>query len=201
MPRPALTDEQRREMRHRIRKAASDLYAENGLTEISARAIANRAEVSVGTIYSHFENLTELMQSLWRAPVKRLLDELKDVAATHPEPLDALRVTLQIYERFAREQPTLYRGAFMYVRPESHQKPRQASVEQSDITGPMLAAISLGQRQGVIREGDPSRLAELLWAGLHGAIGLPVNIDRVAFSPPEELDRNMIELLLEWIAR
>ena len=60
MPRPALTEEQRRETRRQIRQAASDMYAENGLSDISARAIAKRAGVSVGTIYSHFANLTDL---------------------------------------------------------------------------------------------------------------------------------------------
>ncbi len=153
----------------------------------------------MGTIYSHFENLTELMQSLWRAPLRRLLQELEEVASSEPEPLDALRALLETYARFALEQPALYRGAFLFVRPESHEKPRQASIEQSDITGPMLAAIERGQSQGLIREGSPAALAELLWAGLHGAIGLPVNIDRVQFSAPEALTGNMIDLLLEWL--
>ena len=39
MPRPALTEEQRRETRRKIRRAAAELYAENGLADISARAV------------------------------------------------------------------------------------------------------------------------------------------------------------------
>ena len=82
MPRPALTEEQRRATRRRIRRAASELYAEAGLSRISARAVAERAGVSVGTLYTHFDNLTDLMRSLWRAPVARLYEEMRD---TNPE--------------------------------------------------------------------------------------------------------------------
>ena len=76
MPRPALTEEQRRESRRRIREAASALYATSGLGDISARAIAKEAGVSVGTIYSHFGSLAELMQSLWRQPARKLVQQL-----------------------------------------------------------------------------------------------------------------------------
>ena len=75
MARPTLTKEQRAEIRSRIRKAATELYPESGLSDISARGIAKRAGVSVGTIYSYFDNLPELMQSLWIEPVRHLVKE------------------------------------------------------------------------------------------------------------------------------
>ena len=71
MARPTLTDEQRRATRQKIRKAASELHAELGIANISARGVAERAGVSVGTLYTHFGNLTTLMQSLWRQPARK----------------------------------------------------------------------------------------------------------------------------------
>jgi AcrR family transcriptional regulator len=64
VPRPALTDKQRRETRLRNFTAAAELCAENGFRDISARTIADKAGVSVGTLYTNFDNLKDLMQSL-----------------------------------------------------------------------------------------------------------------------------------------
>lgn len=200
MPRPALTEEQRRETRRQIRQAASDMYAENGLTDISARAIAKRAGVSVGTIYSHFANLTELMQSLWRQPLRRLLDRLEQVARQHDDPLDRVQALLETYAEFSRRQQPVYRGAFLYIRPESHDKPRQVTLAETEVIGAIIAAVAEGQAAGLIRKGKPEEIAEMLWAGLHGAIALPQNIDRVEFSEPAELQARMIDLLMGWLS-
>lgn len=200
MPRPALNEAQRREIRQRIRDAAAQLYAADGLGSISARAIAEQAGVSVGTIYSHFKNLPELMQSLWREPVRRLVSDLENAAAAQQEPLARLRGLLELYAAFAIKHQAVYRGAFMFVRPEAHDKPHAVPVAEAGIGKVFVAAIRDGQEQGVVRPGDPVTLAELLWAGLHGAQSLPVNVDRVAFSPPQVLTPHMVDLLLEWVA-
>lgn len=77
MPRPALTDEQRKLTRRAIREVAVELYAESGFTDISARKVAERAGIRVGSLYKYFKNLTELMQSLWKMSVIRLVSELE----------------------------------------------------------------------------------------------------------------------------
>ncbi len=38
-------------------------------------------------------------------------------------------------------------------------------------------AVEAGQSAGLIRDGDPRLLAQLLWSGVHGALALPINID------------------------
>lgn len=199
MPRPALTEEQRRETRRRIREAASELYADRGLAEISARAIAEKAGVSVGTLYSYFGNLAELMQSLWRQPVRRLLEDLHAVAERETDPCVRLRALLESYVNFAQRERAVYRGAFMFVRPEAHKKPPAVPVEEADIPKLLIAAIRDGQAAGEFREGDPVVLAELVWSGLHGALALPEGMDRVAFSAPASLGPGMIDVFMEWL--
>ncbi len=199
MPRPALTEEQRRNIRRRIREAASELYATTGLGEISARGIAKKAGVSVGTIYSHFNNLPELMQSLWREPVRRLIKDLQEVADTHSDPAARLHALLTTYAEFAAQQRAVYRGAFMFVRPDSHSRPEAVPVEEAAIPKIFIAAIRDGQARGVFRAGDPVQMAELLWAAMHGALALPDNLDRVAFSSPD-LAPLMIDYLVESLA-
>lgn len=200
MPRPALTDEQRQQTRSNIRSAAARLYAKSGLEKISARAVAEEAGVSVGTLYTHFDSLTALMQSLWKQPVLSLISELETQLLEIDEPLARLRAVLEAYAVFANEHRAVYRGAFMYVRPQSHDKPNAVALKDDRFFSMLSSAIEDAQEQGQVRAGDPERLAQMLWAGVHGAIALPLNVDRLALEPPEATSGPMIEALLEWLS-
>ena len=200
MARPALTEEQRKKTRQSIRKAAAELYQKNGAGDVSARAIADAAGVSVGTLYSYFNNLTELMQSLWKEPVKRLLDQLETDLAKPSKPLDKLERLLKAYVKFASQHRGIYRSAFMYVRPESHKQPEPVSLESDRFFSLFLNAIIEGQTSGDVRTGPPKLLAQTLWAGLHGAIALPINMDRIALEDGPQSVEQMIDLLMAWLS-
>lgn len=87
----------------------------------------------------------------------------------------------------------------MFVRPDSHDKPVQVELNDDRLFAIFANAVAEGQKQGVFRSGGSRKLAQTLWAGLHGAIALPANVDRLAFDPPEKLARHMIDVLLEWL--
>ena len=199
MPRPALTEAQRRETRRKIRRAAAELYAENGLADISARAIAETAGVSVGTLYSYFDNLTDLMQSLWKEPVAHFLADLEAIAEATTEPSKRLRRLLEAYVTFALEQEAVYRGAFLFIRPGSQEKPEPMDPRRDRLFSLLQATVVAGQKAGSFRRGNPRRITQSLWAGLHGAIALPTNIDRIALEPPERSARHMVDPLMQWI--
>lgn len=201
MPRPALTPEQRQATRRAIRQAAADLYANNGAKDISVRAIAERAGVSVGTIYAYFGNLTELMQSLWKQPAKRLLADLEEVTLNIESPLEKLRAILQTYATFAQDQRAVYRGAFLYVRPEDHKKPEPVALSDDRLFNLIQTTISSGQAQGLFIEGDPTKLTQTLWSAVHGAIALPINIDRLAFDTSQQMVQDMIKIMLAWLEK
>lgn len=201
MPRPALTDEQRRKTRQKIRQAAAALYADEGLRDISARSIAEKAGVSVGTLYSYFANLTELMQSLWKEPVSRLIRSMEAQLEEIDDPAEKLRVMLRGYIGFAVEQRNVYRGAFMYVRPASHEQPIPVSLDDDRFFSLFRRVVEEAQDAGVVRDGDVNVIAQVLWSGLHGALSLPQNIDRLALDPPEVAVEPMLEALLEWVEK
>ena len=199
MPRPSLTDEQRRETRRSIRNAAAKLFAENGSKNLSVREIAKSAGVSVGTVYAHFKNLTELMQSLWKKPVSRLITELSDIFDSTEDPSTRIEILLHCYLDFSVAQQPVYRGAFMFVRPESHDKPTPVSLDQDRLYSLFYKTIIEGQEKGLFREGNPNLITQNIWSGLHGAIALPINVDRLALTPSKKNAGNMIDLLLEWL--
>ncbi len=196
MARPAATPEQQEAVRKRIRDAAAALYRAEGLGAITARAIALGAGVSVGTIYAHFGDLATLMQSLWTGKVAQQFARLEDIAARHSDPVARLDALIRDYLRFGLDNASLYRNAFLFVRPESHAKPDAAALSGVAFSSLLIAAITEGQAAGRIVEGPPEQLAQILWSGVHGCLALPANIDRVAFAPPAQIAEAMAAALM-----
>lgn len=199
MPRPALTDEQRKAIRRNIREAASKLYTENGTTNVSVRAVAQQAGVSVGTVYSHFGSLSELLQSLWRQPVGRLVQEMAQLAQENPDPEQRLDELLQAYVRFALKEPQVFRSAFLFVRPESIEPPEQIALADDRFFRLLRQAITDGQHDQKFRLGDPDALTQMVISAVHGALALPINLHRLALSPGEVVAKQAIAAQLEWL--
>lgn len=199
MPRPALTDEQRKVIRRTIREAAARLYADNDLTKVSVRAIAEQAGVSVGTVYAHFGSLSELLQSLWRQPVRKLVEQMTQIAENVSDPAEQLAAFLQAYVRFSVEEPQVFRRALLYVRPESVQPPEQAALSSDRFFRLIRQAISQGQEAKLFRPGDPDMLAQMVLSAVHGALALPVNWHRLALQPGTEVAEQTISAQLEWL--
>lgn len=200
MARPEATPEQREDIRRRMREAAANIYRANGMSAISARAIAKKAGVSVGTIYAHFGNLTGLMQSLWKGHVGRLNETFQKLAAQNELPLDRLRALLAAYLDFGVENAELYRGAFMFVRPDALDKPEIEPLTSADFPALLVDTIQKGQASGAIIAGKPEMLAQILWSGVHGCLALPVNIDRLDLIPAEKLAPDIVSALLNTIS-
>ena len=196
MPRTPATEAQRDAARRRLQKAAAGLYAERGAAAISARAIADRAGVSVGTIYSYFGSLQGLMQSLWMEPVEAINLRFAEVADAAPDPAVRLRALLTAYVEAARAHPALYRGAFMFVRPDALPKPAREPLESAPFARLLLEAIRDGQACDTFRAGDPHRMAELAWAGVHGSLALPINFDRLQFDAAQSVAADMVDLVV-----
>lgn len=196
MPRPRSTPTQRNEQRQRIRKAAAEIYEEDGPDALSVRAIAARAGTSQGTIYTYFTNLADLMRSLWAEPVAKVGRDLERLAASIDDPVDRVRALLTAYLDFAMANPEVYRGAILYVRPTSAPSPDQQDLDKLPFYRLLAAALADAEQNGQLRNDDPRRIAELLWAGVHGAIALPINVDLYALTESGVLAAEMIDLLM-----
>jgi AcrR family transcriptional regulator len=196
MARKPATEAQKKAARRHIQKAAAGLYAEQGAAAVSARAIAERAGVSVGTLYVHFGSLQGLMQSLWMEPVEAINARLVQMAAGIADPVERVRALLSAYVEVAQTRPDLFRGAFLFVRPSDLPKPAREAMESAPFAALLMAAVRDGQAKGVFRNGDPRRLAQIAWAGVHGCLALPVNFDRLALAEPEDLAAQMIDVMI-----
>ena len=196
MGRPAATDSQREEQRRHIRRAAAQIYQEGGIPALSVRAIARRAGVSTGLLYSCFADLSELLRSLWLRPVAEFGHEVEAIVAAEPDPLPRIRALLVAYVAWAHAHADVYRGVLLFVRPPTSPAPEPQPVDEVPLHRELRAAIEAGQRRGCIRPGDPAELALVLWSGVHGALALPVNVDAYAVAPSAELAPAMIATLM-----
>ncbi|QLC23130.1 TetR/AcrR family transcriptional regulator [Parasphingopyxis sp. CP4] len=194
MPRRPATESQREEVRQKIRSAAKAIYRDKGISGISARAIAVSAGVSVGTIYAYFGDLQTLMQSLWLEPLDHINAELQSIAEAHGDPVERLRALMAAYLAVATDNPELYRNAFMFVRPSQLPTPDPAEMDSVVFVALIKQALLDGQNSGRIQSGSVEQMAQLIWAGLHGSIALPVNFDRIALTA--DTGSQMIDMLI-----
>lgn len=199
MARPKATQSQKDAVRSKIRQAAAELYLEQGVANLTARAIAERAGVSPGTIYVHFGNLAGLARSLWQGPVEKFEQELQKLAEQEQDPLERVRSFLSAYLQFARDNPDLYRGTFLFVRPPSEGTPEKQDFGVNTFARLLVDALEEGQRQGWLLVKDARTQAHLIWSTLHGSVALPINLDRFEWQACS--DEDVIEGLLMMLRR
>jgi len=207
MPRPSITSEKKAQMRSDIRAAMVRLIRRRQITpgdvegyqSISIRDVAKEAEISVGTLYKYFENSADLRQSLWLEPVEALKSNIQSNVDEAREPVEKIRVLLEGYVKFSIENPRVFKAAFLFIRPEQHPKPERVSLEHEMFYRNLKTTFEAGQDLGLFKAFDTHVMAQIFWASIHGALGLPENLDRYDFDDVETLTGNMIETLLDLI--
>ncbi len=81
---PAVSRKRRRDpraTRDRLVRAALDLFTTQGYHASTTPQIAARAGVAEGTIYRHFDSKEHLLNELYRAALRLLIKEVRDVPA------------------------------------------------------------------------------------------------------------------------
>lgn len=207
MARPSITPEKREEMRSHVREAVVRLVRRRNIApgdtqawnDISIRDVIEEAGISIGTFYKYFENRADLAQTLWAGPVGRLRDDMQASVDAASSPVDKVRALLDHYVRFALENDRLFRSAFLLVRDKSSSPPDPADLDEETFYRNLCAAFREGQDAGLFKPFDPDMMAQLFWAGIHGALALPINLDRYKFAPREVLVAKMIDALMELI--
>ena len=197
MARPPTTPEQRAETRVRLRRAAAEIHRDEGIGAVTVRSVTKLAGVSPGSLYNSFSGISELLRSLWLEPIMASGEQLAELAAEHTDPVERIRALLGAFADFVAANPAIHRGAMLYVRQANAPEPEVDDAESLPFFAHLKAAIVEGQRAGSIRPGDPNRLAQVTWSGLHGALALPVNAEIYALEPGEEVADDMIDLLVD----
>ena len=151
--------------RTEILLAAEDVFAAKGYHNASIEEIARAAEYATGTVYLYFKDKEALYVELFEEKIRELIQFIEQSIRKEKQPLEALkqliRARMSYFDRnraffqiYVREGMNL--GWSKHDRWDGIRALYQAYLKLLE------RLVRAGQRQGVIRKGDPRRLAVAL---------------------------------------
>jgi AcrR family transcriptional regulator len=165
MPRPKKTPAQLESTREQILDTALAILQESGPEAITSRAIAERMGVAHMSLYTYFENQAAILRALRQREMAKWQTQQK-IFDQGTEMEDITRVVeelLNFYITFARENPNLYRMA--WVMPEVGGETPEESRQRMQVTvGLMAALLQKGMESGVFEPRSSSLAAATILA-------------------------------------
>lgn len=161
-------------MRRAILDAAGRLLAEYGPQALTVRRVAAEVGCSTTVLYTMFGGKVGLADALYREGFERLTRRLEEAEKAHDAPEDPVARAAALAIAY-RESALADRNYYdvMFGRAILGFEPSQESLAVGDASLGMLAdAVREAMDAGVLIEGDPKAVAEVLWAAAHGVVSL-----------------------------
>jgi AcrR family transcriptional regulator len=153
------------DLRRALLDEALRTIQQDGVGALTLRPIGLRLGVSRTALYRHFTDKRALLSAVategFRLLTERLLDAWK---AGGVRGFNAMGVA---YIRFAMANPSHYRvmfGGFVDDRPRDEDLTRESTAAFQALVDAIVAL----QKEGAVRKDDPLRLAQFIWAAVHG---------------------------------
>ncbi len=135
-----------RDLRQRILDAAAQVLSEGGPRPRLITTIAERAQVSRPTLYRHFPDRNDLYDSLMRAELEKVIDEVVARARVTSSPRDDYIDVVADLVEIAREHPALQAVLARHPEIVASHLPRVLPIV-IDIAEPRLAPVfAAGER-------------------------------------------------------
>lgn len=165
---------EKQELRQEILDAARDLFVHEGFENVSMRKIAEKIEYSPTTIYLHFQDKADLLDSVCEETLQKLEHRLAVFLDTTPDPLERLTLGLRAYIEFGLEHPSDYRVAFLlefkpFAQPERCVRCHDMGQKTFDH---MRRDVRECMESRVFRANDVEATSQALWAAIHGLTSL-----------------------------
>jgi AcrR family transcriptional regulator len=162
------TPEQGEVTRERIVQAARELVIEHGYAGVSIAEVIDRAGVSRGGLYHHFDGKGQLMAAVVEAVERDFMVRLGAAVADQPDPFSALCDGAQWYLDECMRSQELQRVGLLEGRKALGWEVWRETVGPYGLA--MLAeALGAAMEAGQIERADPTTLAHLILAALHEA--------------------------------
>ena len=177
-------------------QAATRLLATSTSQEaVTLRAIAREAGVAAPSIYPHFADRAEILDTVISRAFAELARVCADAASRASSGAAAVRSICHTYMRFAGADPARYQILFQRsptnVSPEPH--PYPSGLEAFEL---LSSAIGQAVTEGTSASTDPGRDAQALWAALHGLVTI---IPATPGFPWRRVD-DLVDRLIETLA-
>lgn len=162
-----------------ILESAEELILEKGLDHLNMDEVAERAEVSKGSLYHYFKNKTDLVLGICNKATNMLSKEISDVLTKDIPGIEMVYTIGATFLNFVRSHPEFFRSMrFFDNLKDTDQLGESDYIEMcqgnmnTSFTS-MVRAIQIGMQDGSINDSyDAKELAILLWSTSHGIVNL-----------------------------
>jgi AcrR family transcriptional regulator len=168
--------------RERLCEIAARLFAQRGRDGFNMRELAAQLGVSAMTPYRYFKDKDEIFAVVRARAFERFADQMEAALAGVTAPAEKGIAAGGAYVHFALEEPASYRLMFDLSQHEGEALP-QLTAATERARGMMIGLVRQMVDSGFY-EGDPELIAHVMWAALHGTIGLYLagKLSREAFT-------------------
>ncbi|WP_406288743.1 TetR/AcrR family transcriptional regulator [Embleya sp. NBC_00896] len=168
-------------LREDILAAATALIEHDGHAgELTLRRIAREAEITAPSIYAHFNDLADILDTVLNGYFDDLRDTIAAATGSDTEPDRALLAGCRAYARFAMERPGRYRALFNRMRSPANTDPDRPELpvppRRADVFQALVDAVEATATAGLSVSEDPYEDALAVWAAMHGAVLLRMSI-------------------------
>lgn len=182
-------------LRQEIIDAAREIFVAEGYESLSMRKVAERIEYSPTTIYLHFKDKTELLREVCEEAFTKLGDAVRDAKETGIDSMDVMMKGLNAYIRFGLENPHHYEVAFVAPKdkvfnPGEYEYEGSAGHRAFDMLSGSVAAC---MESGDFRRDDIAKVAQTIWASIHGITALLIMHEQFPFVDRDILVDSVIE--------
>jgi AcrR family transcriptional regulator len=156
MPRPKKTDTEIQAMCEQILDTAYSILQASGPEAPTSRAIAERMGMAHMSLFTYFKNQAAIRAALREREMSKICAREDGIQqrAQSEEISKVVQELLELYIDFARENPNLYRLA--WVMPEVGSESLEENRQRMQATVERLAAlIKLGMERGTFERRDP----------------------------------------------
>ncbi len=147
----------------RFLDAAQSIIIEKGSTDFTVQEVVDRSRQSLRSFYLQFDGKHELLLALFEEALSRSANQIRAATANHSDPLDRLRVAVELLFEASRPDPTAKRPLFTDFAPRllvSH--PAEVKVAHAPLLALLTELMEAATAAGELRAGiNPKRLAAM----------------------------------------
>jgi AcrR family transcriptional regulator len=147
----------------RFLDAAQAIIIEKGSTDFTVQEVVDRSRQSLRSFYLQFDGKHELLLALFEDALSRSADQIRAATASHTDPIERLKVAIQLLFESSRPDPAAKRPLFTDFAPRllvSH--PSEVKVAHAPLIALLTELMEDAAGAGALRAGiTPRRMAAM----------------------------------------
>jgi AcrR family transcriptional regulator len=147
----------------RFLDAAQAIITEKGSTDFTVQEVVDRSRQSLRSFYLQFDGKHELLLALFEDALSRAADQIRAATSGQADPLEQLKVAIELLFELSRPDPTAQRPLFTDFAPQlliSH--PTEVRVAHAPVIALFAELMEDAHEAGCLREGvSPKRMAAM----------------------------------------